>query len=199
MLHDLSENPVVQLLVNETRRAEVKGPALAEAHRRVGAALALVAARRAIVESVEIRHVTGPAQGMALAASAAPLCLALMRAGLFMAEGLWASLPGAALVPWDGHEASLATLPIADRPVIVVDAVINTGRSVDRALELVLARGPAWVTVAALVANADGLAGRLQRWPSVEFAIARISAHSYVGKGGTDTGARLFGTTNFET
>ena len=33
--------------------------------------------------------------------------------------------------------------------------------------------------------------------PEVDFVAARLSERSYVGKGGTDTGARLFGTTTW--
>ena len=188
----------MRLLVDRTRRAEVSGPALAAAHRSVGVALAPFAARRCILEDVEIAHVAGPSTGAQLPAAGAPIILVLMRAGLFVAEGLWESLPGAALVPWDGTAASLAGVPVQDRPVLVVDSVINSGRSIDRALEAVAPRGPAWTTVVSLVANQEGLAACRGRWPDVEFAVARVSRRSYVGKGSTDTGARLFGTTAWD-
>lgn len=198
MVHDRSDCPVMRLLVDRTRRADVAGPALADAHRAVGSALAPYAARRCVLEDEAIHHVAGPSIGVHLTESNAPIVLVLMRAGLFVAEGLWASLPGAALVPWDGEAASLRGSPITGRPVIVVDSVINSGRSMDRALEAVKEQKPAWVSVATLVANHTGLSERVSRWPEVEFAVARVSKRSYVGKGGTDTGARLFGTTTWE-
>ena len=37
---------------------------------------------------------------------------------------------------------------------------------------------------------------RATTWPDVGFFFARVAANQYVGKGGTDTGNRLFGTTN---
>lgn len=197
MLHDRSQCPVMRLLVDRTRRAAVAGPALAQAHREVGAALAPFAGSRCSLYSVPIEHVAGPSQGVELEPRLAPIVLVLMRAGLFVAEGLWSSIPGAALVPWDGDPAALSEAPIEGRPVIVVDSVINTGRSIHRTLELLVERRPAWVTVAALVANSDGLASCCGRWPEVDFAIARVSSRSYVGRGGTDTGARLFGTTSW--
>lgn len=198
MLHDRSDCPVMRLLIDRTRRADVSGPALAAAHRSVGRALAPFAARRCVLEDVEIAHVAGPSTGTQLPPAASPIILVLMRAGLFVAEGLWESLPGSALVPWDGDPASVADLPMAGRPVLVVDSVINSGKSIDRALEAVRLRGPAWTTVVALVANGGGLAGCVSRWPDVEFAVARVSRRSYVGKGSTDTGARLFGTTSWD-
>ena len=135
---------------------------------------------------------------MKLQTGQAPIILVMMRAGLFVAEGLWLCVPGAALVPWDGDEAALEELPITGRPVIVVDSVINCGCSWNRALEALVPRDPRWITVAALVANDEGLAGCVQLWPQVEFAVARVSRRSYVGKGTTDTGARLFGTTGWD-
>ena len=188
----------MRLLVDRTRRAAVSGPALAQAHREVGAALAPFAGRRCSLRNVAIDHVAGASQGVELDPRVAPIVLVLMRAGLFVAEGLWSCMPGAALVPWDGEPAALSRAPIEGRPVIVVDSVINTGRSIHRTVGLLVERRPEWVTVAALVANSEGLASCMSRWPDAEFAIARVSSRSYVGRGGTDTGARLFGTTSWE-
>jgi uracil phosphoribosyltransferase len=198
MLFDRSDCPVMQLLVDRTRRAEVRGPALAAAHRDVGAALASFAARRCDLEEVPIDHVAGASKGLQLVPASSPVLLVLMRAGLFVAEGVWQSLPGAALVPWDGRAESLGGLPLGGRPVMVIDSVINSGRSIGHALEAVQQFRPAWISVVALVANHEGLAATAARWPEVDFVIARVSGRSYVGKGPTDTGARLFGTTDWE-
>jgi len=188
----------MRLLVDRTRRAYVSGPALAQGHREVGAALAPFAARRSSLRDVAIDHVAGPSQGVELEGREAPVVLALMRAGLFVAEGIWSCLPGAALVPWDGDASNLRASPIRGRPLIIVDSVINTGRSIHATLDLVTDMRPSWITVAALVANSDGLDSCRQPWPNVDFAVARISRRSYVGRGATDTGARLFGTTSWE-
>lgn len=198
MVHDRSACPVMRLLVDRTRRAAVCGPALADAHREVGKALAPFAARRMTLVDEPIDHVAGPSTGACVKDESAPIVLALMRAGLFVAEGLWATVPGASLVPWDGAVDGLSNVPVERRAVIIVDSVINTGRSMDGALQAVYEGKPAWVSVAALVANAAGLSERIDLWPEVEWAIARVSQRSYVGKGGTDTGARLFGTTGWE-
>ena len=121
-----------------------------------------------------------------------------MRAGLFVAEGLWGALPSAALLLWNGDFKTLEQSPIDGRPVVLVDSVINSGSSINDTLELLLPLQPSWVTVATLVANQQGLNECVDRWATVDFAVARISKRSYVGKGSTDTGARLFGTTDWE-
>ena len=115
MLADRSDCTVMRLLVDRTRRAEVRGPTLADAHREVGKALAPFAAHRCALQEVEISHVAGPSAGVRLPAAGAPIVMALMRAGLFVAEGIWSCLPGAALKPWDGRAESLRDLPRTGR------------------------------------------------------------------------------------
>lgn len=188
----------MRLLVDRTRHAQVKGADLANAHRSVGSQLAPFAARRCVLEDVSIDHVTGPSTGVAIAQGKTPIILALMRAGLFVAEGLWSALPGATLLLWNGDSETLEQSPIYEHPVIVVDSVLNSGRSINNALELLLPLEPSWISVATLVANEQGLAKCVDRWATIDFAVARISKRSYVGKGSTDTGARLFGTTDWE-
>ena len=197
MLHDRSDDAAMQLLVNKTRLASCSGPSLAAAHRRVGAALAPWVAQKLQLVEVPIEHVAGPSIGVALAESSTPIIVVLMRAGLFVAEGLWEVLDTASLVPWSGDAATLAELPVAGRPLILVDAVINSGKSIVGAMELLAPRTPASITVVTLVANGQGLQHVMQAWPDVDFIAARVSKRSYVGKGGTDTGARLFGTTQW--
>ncbi|MCA9546375.1 MAG: hypothetical protein KC613_18345 [Myxococcales bacterium] len=199
MLRDLTENPVLRLAVNDSRRAEIAGPALADVHRQIGRLLAPAAAEGIPLASVSIQHPRGPSEGVALDPRSAPVVLPLMRGGLFLAEGLWASLPGSALVPWGGDPGALEGVPVRGRAVFVVDSVINSGRSIDRVLERLLPQAPGPVGVVALVAHADGLRHCVHRWPTVDFTVARVSQRSYVGRGGTDTGARLFGTTTWAT
>lgn len=82
---------------------------------------------------------------------------------------------------------------------MVVDAVINTGRSLDPVLAEVQKLQPKVVVVAALVAFRGAIERLTVMHPSVDFIVARVSDRSYVGSGGADTGARLFGTTTWDT
>ncbi len=197
MLHDQTQDIAMQLLVNQTRRAALAGPALAAAHRRLGAALAPFVAARLTLREVPLDHVAGRSVGVELAPDDEPIIVVLMRAGLFVAEGLWEVLGSGALVPWAGDPDELANVPVEGRPLVVVDAVINSGRSIDSALEALLPRRPSSTSVVALVANNEGLNTAVDRWSQVDFVVARVSQRSYVGRGGTDTGARLFGTTTW--
>jgi uracil phosphoribosyltransferase len=195
MLHDLTHDPMMRLLVDATRRAECAGPALARAHREVGRALAAVVAASLPIEEVEIDHVAGRSTGVQIRPGAEPIVVALMRAGLFVAEGVWERLPGASLVPL-ANGAPLE-IPAEGRTVIVVDAVINTGRSLCAALDRVRELGAARALAVALVGYRPSVVELSERRPEVDFIAARLSERSYVGRGSTDTGGRLFGTTTW--
>ena len=78
-----------------------------------------------------------------------------------------------------------------------IDAVINTGRSLVSVLDGIAEKAPAHLLAVTLVGYRSTVEGLAAERPSVDFIAARLSERSYVGKGGTDTGARLFGTTKW--
>jgi uracil phosphoribosyltransferase len=195
MLHDFTDDPMMRLLVDATRRADCAGPALARAHREVGRALGAAVASYLPLEEVEIEHVAGRSTGVRVRPGAEPIVVALMRGGLFVAEGLWERLPGAALLPYAGGTAAGLDLPAAGRTVVVVDSVINTGRSLGEALDRVQSLGAARALAVTLVGYRPSVLALVEKRPEVGFVAARLSERSYVGRGPTDTGGRLFGTT----
>jgi len=194
MLTDHSEAPLMRLLVDRTRREEVRGPALAQVHREIGRLLASDVARSLPLADVAIQHPTGVATGVRIVPGGEPIVLALMRAGLFLAEGVWEALGAASLVPCAAEAAELERVPATDRVVVVVDSVINTGRSIRRWLDALAERRPRQRVVATLVGYRPTMAGLVADYPDVHFVAARLSDRSYVGKATTDTGSRLFGT-----
>lgn len=196
MLIDHSDEPMMRLLVNTTRQADLAGPALAEAHRDVGRRLAGSVARHLIIEDVAINHVAGTSTGVRVKAGSEPIIVAVMRAGLFVAEGIWSSLPGSSFV-LHSNRTSLDTLPASGRTVVIADSVINTGRSIREVLKVLGPLQPASIVVATLVAYRTTLKELMEDFADVNFHVARISDRSYIGRGSTDTGARLFGTTTW--
>lgn len=187
----------MRLLVNTTRQADLAGPALAEAHRNVGRRLAGSVAGQILLEDIAINHVAGASTGVRVKAGSEPIIVAVMRAGLFVAEGVWSSLPGSSFV-LHSEGSSLADLPAKGRTVVVVDSVINTGQSIREVLSAVAPLQPSSIAVATLVAYRRHLKVLEDEFPTVDFHIARVSDRSYVGQGSTDTGARLFGTTSWK-
>jgi len=196
MLFDHSAEPMMRLLVNSTRQAHVSGPELAEAHRGVGRALTTSIAHHLVLEDVSIDHVAGTSVGVQLKTGSEPIIVALIRGGLFVAEGVWSSLPGSSLV-LHAEGANLDNFPVEQRTVIIVDSVINSGHSVRNVLTALGSLRPSSIAVAALVAFKTSLHELVDDFPEVSFHVGRVSDRSYVGIGATDTGARLFGTTTW--
>ncbi len=124
-----------------------------------------------------------------------------MRAGLYVVEGVREVFQRAPLFhvsPRRGEGFSAAEREeLADpagRSFVVIDSVINTGASMEPVLQYLLAGGARSVDVLALVSPVP-TAQRLEAaWPTIRFLLARVSENQYVGRGGTDTGNRLFGT-----
>lgn len=197
MLIDRTNERMMRLLVNATRQASLTGPALAEAHRSVGRALATSIAELVALEDVTIDHVAGTSAGVQVRSGTEPIVVALLRAGLFVAEGVWSSIPGSALV-LHGGGSNIVSPPTSGRTIVVVDSVINTGRSIRKVLDVVATFQPSAVAVATLVAFRSGIERLVDDYPRVDFHVARISDRSYVGRGTTDTGSRLFETTSWQ-
>jgi uracil phosphoribosyltransferase len=192
-----TDNPLMRLAVDKTRRKATQGADLAAAHREIGRLLAPDVARNLELEDCAIEHSTGPSTGVQIRPGQEPAVVAMMRAGLFVAEGVWDSLPGSALVPWRPKLEEMPSIA-GERPAVIVDSVINTGRSMKRAIEALRGRGHEQIVVVTLVAYRPTLAEMAEAAPDITFIAARLSERSYVGSGGTDTGARLFGTTGWE-
>ena len=85
--------------------------------------------------------------------------------------------------------------------IIVVDSVINSGKSIERAIKCIHQLVERVTPSLSVVTY--GLAGVIQQeaaerlplaYPRARFLALRVSENKYVGKGGTDTGNRLFGT-----
>lgn len=192
MLVDRTSEPLMRLLVDATRRAETSGASLAKAHRAVGRSLAQDVANDLVLEETPIAHSTGPASGVRLPAGSEPIIIASLRSGLFLAEGIWESIPGSSLMLHDSR-IPLANLAAGNRPVVLVDAVLNTGASMRALLQQVLALRPARIMVVILVGYRPSVEALAAEFPGIRVVAARVSDRSYVGRGPTDTGARLFG------
>lgn len=193
MLTHHTHDPMMSLLVDRSRRACVDGPSLAAIHRSIGTLLAIDVARGLSLEGCEIEHPTGPAIGVRVMPERQPVIVALLRAGLFLAEGIWERLPGGTLVLHDPRQQALDVAEFGDRPAVIVDAVVNTGRSMTQVMDTVRRLGARNIMVVTLVGYRPTLEGMAAAMPEITFVAARLSERSYVGKGGTDTGARLFG------
>ncbi len=196
-----SSRHYVRLLATESRRTDITPHALTRAHVALGRFLAGELVEYFALEPVEIQHPQGRRQGYRIADASTVALVVFMRAGLYVAEGIREVLedaPVAHVSP--SRERGLSDTDMAAieelRPkvCVIIDSVINTGASLEPVLKQLGARGMRLFVLSLVVptATAERLA---QTWPDVHFLLARVSDNQYVGRGGTDTGNRLFGTT----
>lgn len=142
--------------------------------------------------AVKIRHVQGgEVDGMCVRGGHQVIILAMMRGGDPMARGVFDVFPRATYVHYVDKQTALPDL--GDRVVVVVDSVINSGRSIRAVLNRLKGKCRR-VFVLAGVTHRGASAVLPVEFPTVRFYSLRISENSYVGNGATDTGDRLFGT-----
>ncbi len=199
--------PAAKLLATSMRDANVSGPVLRKAHRRVGFYLATEFLTDLIgLEQCPITHVLGHrTSGYRLFHESQTLIVALMRGGEPMAFGINEAFPHAMFLhakePEDikpDHLSGLIT-------VILVDSVINTGKTVmefvgqirklHATIRMVIVAG---VVQDQVVGEGGTLHKELGCIPGVSLVALRLSETKFTGTRGTDTGNRLFNTTHLD-
>ncbi|KAF2161928.1 hypothetical protein M409DRAFT_27654 [Zasmidium cellare ATCC 36951] len=194
-----------KLLMTPNRDAAVHGPALREAHRNVGRYLATEYLSEYLgLQQYQTQHVQPgkSADGYRLFHEKITLLIPLMRRGEPMAFGVSDIFLLAAFLhakqPADIEKKHLRGMANA----ILVDGVVNSGDSLVEFIKRVRELRPS-VRIVALsgVTQEDAvknLPGKLAGCGGVTLFSLRTSENKFTGKGGTDTGARLFGTTEME-
>jgi uracil phosphoribosyltransferase/adenylate kinase/phosphoserine phosphatase len=203
--------PSAKLLTTPTRDATKQSYSLRKAHSRIGYYLATEYLSAITgLEETRIPHVQGGhTDGHRFRHEKATLIIPLMRGGEPMAFGVSKALPRAAFA----HAKTFADVDKkifeGKRTVVLVDSVINTGKSIVEFVLPLRERYPGVrVVVVAGVVQEDavvvkkgdgkgetGFAEMLRDDKELWVVALRKSANRYKGKGGTDTGHRLFNTT----
>ncbi|KAF3931412.1 hypothetical protein ABW19_dt0201880 [Dactylella cylindrospora] len=199
-----TEKTAAKLLMTPMRDARVAGPALREAHRRVGWYLATEFLTDIIgLEEYEIPHVQGnQTTGYRLRYEKTTCIVALMRGGEPMAFGVNDALPCAMFVhakdPEDIKPQHLHGL----HTIVLVDSVVNSGKTVVEFVQHVRGLHPSiHIVVVAGVVQAQsvsegGVVRAAARNGNFSLVALRLSDNKYTGKGTTDTGNRIFNTTH---
>lgn len=203
ILHATSHNGA-RLLTTATRNANVRGPALRKAHRLAGWYLAIEFLAGAVgVEEYDIPHVLGhPTRGHRVRHEEKTTIVALMRGGEPMALGVNDALPLAMFVharqPDDLERHHLQK----QRTVVLVDSVVNNGTTAVEFIQRIRSISPSIciLVLAGVVqsqsVSSSGILGRVLRHDKNLSLIAlRLSDNKFTGSGATDTGNRLFNTT----
>ncbi|KAJ9302282.1 hypothetical protein DTO271G3_1148 [Paecilomyces variotii] len=201
-LRDATDSSAAKLLMTPMRDANIRGPALREAHSKAGSYLAWRFLADLIgLEEVTIRHVQGNNTiGHRLRGEEKTLVVALMRGGESMALGINEVFPKAQFLhakePKDIKRQHLED----NVTVILVDSVINNGNTVVKFVESIRAmHAMIRIIVVAGVVQDKAVSGcgplkALARAAELTVVALRLSKNKYTGSGGTDTGNRLFNT-----
>ncbi|RSL79300.1 hypothetical protein CEP52_017539 [Fusarium oligoseptatum] len=193
-----------KLLTSPTRDASVAGPALRNAHARVGRYLATEFVSQLIgLEEYDMPHVQGHrTTGHRLRGEQQTTIAALMRGGEPMAFGVNEVFPKARFI----HAASAADIKRhhvdGQCTILLVDSVVNSGKTLMQFIEhvhglhsnicIVVMAG---VVQAEVVVETHPLAKLMGRHSACLVAL-RLSENKFTGTKGTDTGNRLFNTTH---
>ncbi|KAF1833642.1 uracil phosphoribosyltransferase [Decorospora gaudefroyi] len=214
-MHASGKN-AAKLLMTPTRNAAYRSHSLRKAHGRVGYYLSMEFLSEIIgLEEIEIQHVQEKlTDGYRFRHEKATLIIPLMRGGEPMAFGVSKAMPAASFA----HAKKFRDIEPQNfhgkRTVILVDSVVNSGQSIVEFVEPLRRRYPQIriIVVAGVVqadavvirdgGRADGVDNRfaeLLRDDGDFFLVAlRKSDNRFKGQGVTDTGHRLFNTTNLD-
>ena len=195
-----------KLLATPMRDAANAGPALRTAHRQVGWYLAIEHVTTIIgLESRPIQHVLGkPETGSRLRHEKRTTIVALMRGGEPMASGVSDAFP----LAWFLHAKKAEDITLdylkGQETVILVDSVVNTGKSIvdavrhirelDATIRIVVVAGVVQKDCVSMNVLKDDLAGLM----GVHLVTLRYSDTKFTGSKATDTGNRLFNTTHLD-
>ena len=206
------------VLATQTRRADLSGPDLQSQHTNVGKYLAdrlMDMYSEYFVEKRDFAHVQGN-NFVGSVVSDDVLILPLMRGGEPMSRGIYERFPNAKLVHYYHDEQtescnrlSKALAKVSN--VIIVDSVVNEGKSVRDVIHHIhklmtncaengtnckstTSLLPPRIFVVTAVMQMEASRRLPVDYPLIRFVALRISDNKYKGRGGTDTGNRLFGT-----
>ena len=198
MIKDLSNKNIFKVLATESRRANLTPNQLAIVHKKLGQLLSYEILDFAEMEEIEINHVQGIKKSLSISPSEKYIILVLMRGGLYVAEGIKEIFDGRYKYEFINNNNDI--LPILNKykndadeyNLIIVDSVINTGKTVDQVLSISKQFKFKKQFITTLVIQEKAI----EKYSSSDIYLltVRISPNFYIGKGKTDTGNRIFGT-----
>ncbi|OKL62234.1 hypothetical protein UA08_02343 [Talaromyces atroroseus] len=203
---DASHRSAAKLLMTPMRNAAFSGPDLRKAHYRAGWYLATEFCTEILgLETFPIPHVQGhQTDGYRVLNEKDTLIVALMRGGEPMALGVNDALPSATFLHARAATDILPEHLSSVKTILLVDSVVNSGKSIlDFVQYIRTLHATVRIVVIAGVIQSEAvtlseISQQLCRFLHLSFIALRLSENKFTGKGGTDTGNRLFNTTNLD-
>lgn len=182
----------VQLLATQSRRTDINSIELCKVHFEMGKYLAYQMLDDFELCEIEIPHVQGLRKGQAIANGNQIVIIAMMRSGLYAAEGVRSVFSDSMLIA-DSHEFQTICqkYDFKNKTVIIIDAVVNSGNTIRKVLDMLYDMACSRIVVGTLLMQKEASEIAAQ-YTKVSFYALRVSENKYVGQGHTDTGNRLF-------
>lgn len=207
----IADHPLINHKLTILRDERTPTPVFAALTDELVALLAYEATRGIMTETVEVRTPVAIARGERLAGPR-PLVVPILRAGLGMLDGMRRILPTAEVgfLGMVRDEESLVARTYADRlpadlsgrQVYVLDPMLATGGTLVAAIDLLLEREAADITVICLIAAPEGLHRLQDTFADRDLKVtcvcagldSRLDEKGYIVPGLGDAGDRLYGT-----
>lgn len=191
----VSENfPYLKHLNSRTRDVSVYGNELCMLHVKIGELLMMHYLASHGVLDTKIKNPQNKEVSTPWVDHENIVIIVLLRAGFYIAEGARAVLADhdhQYILCESANELSKQNL--TNKKVVIVDSVINSGKTIIDFINTVSAQNTCSISVLSLVMN-DGFLEKANSMLNVDFYTSRVSNNYYVGTGSNDTGNRLFGT-----
>lgn len=204
-IHHATAKNAAKVIATQMRDAAIAGPALRKAHRQAGWYLAHEYLTEIIgVQSCPISHVLGHgATGSRLSGEEKTTIVAIMRAGEPMASGVSEAFPLAMYVHAKNAVDLMPHHIQGQSQIVLVDSVVNSGKTIiefvqhirdkDRRVPILIVTG---VVQDQCVSTGSAFYQAMTACGLVSLVALRTSTTKFTGKGTTDTGNRLFGSTH---
>ncbi len=195
MIRDFTDESWVKLLSTTARRTDITPIELCQAHKEMGKMLAYQMLEEFAMEEIDIPHVQGIRKGFDIKDKEKVSILVMMRSGLYFGEGIREIFPFSSCFMFVEFPTQEELASIGNNKIIISDAVINTGKSMINLLDHLYKhiKQPK-IIVSCQVVQKKSVSKLEKLFPEIAFYTIRISENQYTGKGGTDTGNRLFNT-----
>lgn len=201
------DHPLVQHKLTQCRRVETETWQFRDLVEEITALLLYEAVRDITTAEIDLVTPVGPGKGRIIS-EAAPVFVAVLRAGLGMVPGALRLFPYARaghIGLYRDHDTHVpveyyCNLPSAinDVDCFLLEPMLATGGSASHAINVLKKAGVQKIKLLSLIAAPEGIKAIMQSHPDVKIYLAsvdeKLNENAYIVPGLGDAGDRLFGT-----
>ncbi|WP_394952479.1 uracil phosphoribosyltransferase [uncultured Helicobacter sp.] len=189
MFVELQRKYPLQNIINQARLKDTTSLELCKIHHHFGNLLGMEILGAQPLVSKTKTLATGKKENLCYNDDRNFVIIGILRAGLYIAEGVRAIFPKAIYRLANSPEESLKMLK--NKKIILVDSVVNSGRTIEAFLQKIPSENTLYLATSVVY---EPTKERLALSYALRIVTIRISKNSYIGQGGSDTGNRLFHT-----